>query len=298
MTDSSNSNTIVEKRLYTRIGTPGLRSARNIPSGSYMRLGEYVDDESKFVPDNFLTTDSGETNTPSTANASGLFLKTDGILFLAVESGAYQTFDDVLSVHAKKELTLKSENPASLTGSDVTIESSDGDISVTSSKEVFIEANNGSVNISSTGNNSSKILGDKWVECKGTWKSLAYGYTFSAYLGVSVGLFAGAVVNTYGGIFLTTVAILFARITVGAELVMFGFYRLAAGRLSALKTTINLVSTHVDIKNGDVAIHKNTLWYKKDEIAVEDNIIEVDNNESSIESNKYKLSASGLDIRL
>ena len=257
MTDDSIVDHVYDKTNFTRIALPSSDATSTTPSGSYLRLGQYVEDESSYVPGNFTKTDDGTENTPGASNASGLFLKTDGVLFLTIDSGAYQSFGDTLSIHSASGTTLTSDGPHSITATALTATSTDGDVTITSAKSVDITADNGSITLS-TKHNTTKVSGDKWSECGGTWKSLSYGRTYTAFLGSSIDFYAGDVVKNFGGIFLTTVN-LFFRITLGIEFVMFGVFRAAIGYKSMLIVRINSIMVKFQYKNGEIVVNQNNV---------------------------------------
>ena len=258
MTDDSIVDHIYDKTNFTRIALPSADATSSTPSGSYLRLGQYVEDESSYVPGNFTKTDDGSENTPSTSNASGLFLKTDGVLFLTIDSGAYQSFGDTLSIYSASGTSMTSDGPHSITGTTVTVTSTDGSVKIESAKSVSIKADNGGVSTISNATHSTKTLGDNWSECKGTWKSLAYGRTYSAFLGSSIDFYAGDVVKNFGGLFLTTV-VLFFRFTLGMEFVLFGFLRVAVGLTSILKIRTNIINVTFEYKNGEMVVGQNNV---------------------------------------
>ena len=295
MTDAADLDHITDKASYARISLPASEHQGTVASGSYFRLGEYVSDEASFLPANFLTTDVGTNNAPSQANASGLFLKTEGVLFMTVESGAYQSFEDVLSIHTKKELTLVSDSPASLTGSEVKVKSSDGNVSITSAGEINIRANGGAVTTVSNGNHTTKILGDKWSHCKGSWKSLAYGATFSAFLGSSIDLYSGDVIKNYGGAFITT-AFLLARATLVGEFVYIIGWQVTKAKNFFRTTNANIDVNNANVRNNNFVVENNQMSTNNSLISKEskdmsfsDNGIVVENTDANIEQNQIKV---------
>ena len=295
MTDESTSDHIHDMTKYTRIGVPNSDELTIIPSGSYLRLGQYVDDEASYAPSNFLKTEDGTKNTPSTSNASGLFLKTDGVLFLTIDSTSYQSFGKTLSIYSASGTSLASDGPQSITGTTLTATSTDGKVTISAATSVDITANKGSVTTTAKGNHSTKVFGDKWAECKGTWKSLSYGRTYTAFVGSSIDFYVGDVVKNFGGLFLTTVN-LFFRFTLGIEFVMFGVFRMAFGTISMLRVKVNILAVNVKVENGDATVINNSLWYKKVPIIVQEHSVNVRNSEADILSGTVKIGNSDLNM--
>ena len=236
--------------MYTRISVPDVSS--DAASGSYLRVGDYVADEADYIPGDY-------TGNKSIADASGLFLKTSGKLFCSVDSSSYQYFKDVLSVHAGSEMTLTSDGPQSIKGTTLTGTSTEGKVTISAATSVDITANSGTITNTAKGNHSTKIFGDKWAECKGTWKSLSYGRTYSAFVGSNLQFNVGDVVSFFGGLCMTNV-LLFVRFTVGMELVCFGWYRLVFGMMDVKVLSTKVLAVKAEIKNRALTLHSDT-WH-------------------------------------
>ena len=259
---------------YTFVAVPASGDTSDYQSGTYIRLGSSSTDStenSSYYPEPY-------TALSSPPEANGLFLKTDGVLFQTIRGGAYEEFDDVLSIYVKEDYTLQSNENVYLKGpqvdiiADASINSESnvndpGKVSVTASDSVDITANGGDIVMTAKGSVKTTVQTDRKLSCGGTWKSYGGGTKYSYFKGSTIGFFIGDAVNVFVGLDLTVVN-MFSRVTIGFEFVVYGFGRLVFGAMDIKKCSTNILMVDVEVKNSTMNVYRHTITMRQSNLGV------------------------------
>lgn len=279
---------------FIRFATPDPAAPTDPVSGSYLRLGQYRADENSYLP----VVGSDDTASMNASDLAGIILKTDGKLLMTVDDEAYLQFKSATRMAVDSTFVLDVASSIAATSSSLSAKTESGDLSLESATNVMIEAKNGNVEITATGDLVQNVSQDAWTQYDGEWKSLAHGRAWSYFGGVKIDFFAGMAMKFVGALSIS-VSTLDVKIKAIGDVTLSTLFTFKATVLDFKTVKIDGKTCAVELKNGVATVHKNFLKYKKEEVSVDDDSIQWTINPLHADSHTLRVSqasAAALDM--
>ena len=269
---------------FGRLLVPSSDDQHNLLSGSYLRLGRYVEEEEDDeLPSEFFTS-------PSSSSCSGIFLKTNGQMIFAADENAYQRFKENLTIrvggsHDECISNLsRFQARGILITTDDTQQPADSDIRIHSSKTLELEALGGDITMTAAGSFEQHTQQDAWTFNNGNAGEVTQGSSTS--------VFAGASMEFYFGVKLSV------EMTVGISIVHteISFTRMSIGltRFEFSKTSIDLADDDVKLSLRGAKIEKTTANIEDKDVAVEQKDVEVGQGEVGVKNSTMNVNSARL----
>ena len=207
--DSVTTDSVTSNDGYLRLGVPETSSADTGEAtdttgvtGSYIRLGSYTSVESDYLPQ-----DVGLS--ASATEASGLFMKTSGVLAVSIDGDAYEQFEGNHVNRIEGDLAITTLGASTRTAESVEIYANSGvnddnttenpgTLTLKGSSEVYLTAENNNITLETAEDYTSTTGGDHIEYCKNKWESKAYGDTWTYFSGLSIQFYVGMQISLYG----------------------------------------------------------------------------------------------------
>ena len=209
--DSVATDSVTSNDGYLRLGVPEASSDDTGEStdttgitGSYIRLGSYTSVESDYLPQNVGLS-------ASATEASGLFLKTNGVLAVSIDGNAYEQFAGDHVNRIEGDLAITTLGASTRTAESVEIYANagvngdnttenPGTLTLKGSSEVYLTAENNNITLETAEDYTSTTGGDHIEYRKNKWESKAYGEAYTYFSGVFIQFYTGLQISLYGSL--------------------------------------------------------------------------------------------------
>ena len=288
-TDSLTTDSVTSDDGYLRLGIPESTDTDTGDAtgltGTYVRLGTYTSTEEDTLPENVGLT-------ASVSAASGIFMKTNGALAVRVDGNAYEQFLADHSIRIEGNLTVTTLGASVSTAEEITIYAnsgvnddnttdSPGRLSLKGSNDVFVSAESKGITIDCAEDFTTTTGGSNIEKYKGKWRTVAYhdawsffgGLSIDFYLGMQIGVYGSAVIQTYA-MYLTYTAIGDVHICSGYNLDT-GIVKINIATLDVSRTLVEVTNKVLNLKNDNFFIKWINISIEKQDIHLSEGSVDL-----------------------